>query len=244
MPTLISQFPNISEETGDMVFRVNLKDKSELSLRIISASIIMPLVIGITIAGYPYFNILILIATVILLKEYIYVCNKNASWMLFGTIYILTSCFSLNSLSLIKPFGVETVLALFAIVWASDTGAFAIGRIVGGKKLAPKISPNKTWAGFFGGTISSIFIGFSLAIIFAKNSVLLLGIISGVIGVISQVGDLIISWVKRNFNKKDTGKIIPGHGGLLDRVDGLLPASFFVWIVGIFFHQKSFLLWF
>ena len=139
--------------------------------------------------------------------------------------------------------GLETVITLFFIVWASDTGAFVFGKLIGGKKLAPKISPNKTWSGFFGGILSALIIGALIAFILKSDNLLYTSIISVIVGAVSQAGDLLESWLKRLFNKKDSGSLIPGHGGLFDRVDGLLPAAIALWLGSFWFSEKSFLLW-
>ena len=226
-----------------MVGNIYKSQKEELLIRSISALLIVPVVIGILFLGFPYFNILIFLACLILLREYFYLCNKSPFWMVLGAVYIIPPCFALTHLRALEIIGFETVLFLFITVWAADIGAFAFGRLLKGKKLAPKISPNKTWSGFFGGVICSLIIGVILAFIFRKNNIGTYALISFTIGVISQLGDLLESWVKRVFNKKDTGTLIPGHGGLLDRVDGLLPASIIMWGSNFYFSKKSLFLW-
>lgn len=121
-------------------------------------------------------------------------------------------------------YGVETVLWLMSIVWATDTGAFFFGRIIGGPKLAPKLSPNKTWAGLLGGMLSAGLVGAGVAAA-CGGSPFILAPLAIVLAVISQGGDLGESALKRRFGVKDSGKIIPGHGGVLDRVDGLMPVA-------------------
>jgi len=118
-------------------------------------------------------------------------------------------------------------LFLFALlaVWATDIGAYAAGRSIGGPKLAPRISPKKTWAGLIGGAIAAALFGWGVAMADgAAVPALALGV-AGLLAVVSQIGDLFESWVKRRFDVKDSGTLIPGHGGLLDRIDGLLVAA-------------------
>jgi phosphatidate cytidylyltransferase len=121
--------------------------------------------------------------------------------------------------------GRNFIFWLFAVVWSSDTGAYIFGRAIGGPKLAPNISPKKTWAGFYGGLLSSALAGACCAVIFEGSSIIGLAILSAVIGFTAQIGDLLESWFKRRFSVKDSGNIIPGHGGLFDRVDGLMAAT-------------------
>ncbi len=122
------------------------------------------------------------------------------------------------------------------IVWVclTDIGAYAFGRIIGGTKLAPKISPKKTWAGLFGGMfmagispLVALYIAYNLNPTFMEGTsnfeiTTTLSIIAVAVAVISQAGDLFESWVKRRFGVKDSGRIIPGHGGVLDRIDGYM----------------------
>jgi phosphatidate cytidylyltransferase len=122
-------------------------------------------------------------------------------------------------------YGMATVFWLFAVVWATDTGALFAGRAIGGPKLAPAISPNKTWAGFFGGIAAALLVSAIAGLWYGPASVMPLVLAGGLLSVASQAGDLLESRVKRYLHVKDSGGIIPGHGGLFDRVDGLLVAA-------------------
>ena len=125
--------------------------------------------------------------------------------------------------------GLVITLVVFAIVWGADVLAYFAGRLIGGPKLAPVISPNKTWAGFFGGLTGSIVLaGLVAAGLAGSVSVLFWGLVFCT-SIVSQLGDLAESYVKRRFDVKDSGSIIPGHGGVLDRIDGLIFAGVFVW---------------
>jgi phosphatidate cytidylyltransferase len=110
-----------------------------------------------------------------------------------------------------------------ALVWACDIGAFFAGRAIGGPKLAPRLSPNKTWAGLIGGTIAAGALG--LALHAAAGLPLPLALCSLPLAMLSQMGDLYESWLKRRAGVKDSGNILPGHGGVLDRLDGLVPVA-------------------
>jgi phosphatidate cytidylyltransferase len=122
-------------------------------------------------------------------------------------------------------FGLVAVLWLFAVVWAEDTGAYFAGRLIGGPKLAPRISPNKTWAGAVGGTVAAIIAGSAVVILAGIEWKAMHALVAFVVSVAAQIGDLIESAIKRRFGVKDASALIPGHGGMMDRVDGFLIAA-------------------
>lgn len=119
-----------------------------------------------------------------------------------------------------------------SVVWGTDTGAFFTGRLIGGEKLAPHISPGKTWSGALGGLAAGTLAGTVLWIVFTDSPIWIGGTLSAVMSVLGQLGDLSESAVKRRFRVKDSGDIIPGHGGLMDRLDSLSFALMFVFVVG------------
>ncbi|MGE5517289.1 MAG: phosphatidate cytidylyltransferase [Bacteroidota bacterium] len=121
--------------------------------------------------------------------------------------------------------GRETMIWLMLLVWATDIGAYAAGRTIGGPLLLPAVSPKKTWAGLIGGMVSAGLVGLATGVVLALPHPLALAVGSGVLAVVAQAGDLMESWIKRRWNVKDSSNIIPGHGGVLDRVDGLLAAA-------------------
>jgi phosphatidate cytidylyltransferase len=145
------------------------------------------------------------------------------AWAAGGSLWIALGTSAFLALDL-RPGGRETVLWLLAIVWVNDTAAYAAGRSIGGPKLAPRLSPNKTWAGFVGGVAAAGVLGW-LAASLAATSAASLVPVSLLLGIASQLGDLAESLAKRHFGVKDSSGLIPGHGGLLDRVDGLLAAA-------------------
>ena len=120
--------------------------------------------------------------------------------------------------------GLGNVLFVILLVWASDIGAYLVGRLVGGRKLAPRISPGKTWSGAAGGLVAAMLAGALVCLVFGGQA-WWAALVAGLLGVVSQAGDLLESAVKRHFGVKDSGGLIPGHGGLLDRLDGLLAAA-------------------
>jgi phosphatidate cytidylyltransferase len=122
-----------------------------------------------------------------------------------------------------QPLGIGLTLWTLAVVWATDIGAYFAGRAIGGPKLAPAISPNKTWAGLVGGIVAAAIIGALLAIAFELPANL--AYLGGLMAILAQMGDLYESWLKRRAGLKDSGSLLPGHGGVLDRLDGLVPVA-------------------
>jgi phosphatidate cytidylyltransferase len=136
-----------------------------------------------------------------------------------GVLWLAVPCVAL--LWLARDMGSAAVLWVLAVVWASDIGAYAVGRTVGGPKLAPRISPGKTWSGLFGGMACAAAVGFVTAKI-TGGPLWPLVLLSGALAAVGQAGDLAESSLKRRFGVKDASGLIPGHGGLLDRLDALL----------------------
>ncbi len=147
--------------------------------------------------------------------------GRTMVWMIAGVVYI-----GLPSLALVwlRGQGRETLLWLLFVVWATDVGAYAAGRAIGGPKLLPRVSPKKTWAGLAGGILSAALVG---AVTGCEIDVSPWGLAgaSGGLAIVAQAGDLAESWVKRHFGVKDSSAMIPGHGGVLDRLDGLLATA-------------------
>jgi phosphatidate cytidylyltransferase len=122
-----------------------------------------------------------------------------------------------------EPAGLALAIWVMVVVWATDIGAYFAGRGIGGPKLAPRISPNKTWAGLIGGILAAGVCGALIAHFTALP--LLFWWLGGVMAVMAQAGDLFESWLKRQAGVKDSGNILPGHGGVMDRLDGLVPVA-------------------
>jgi phosphatidate cytidylyltransferase len=123
-----------------------------------------------------------------------------------------------------EPWGAWAVLFLFTVVAATDTLAYAFGRVIGGPKLWPRVSPNKTWSGFLGGISAAAVVG-SLFHLPSGSSPLALALVGLLLGVVAQAGDLAESALKRSFGVKDASGLIPGHGGFMDRADGIVAAA-------------------
>ena len=140
--------------------------------------------------------------------------------MIAGTLYVGIPTFAMLSLSWVWAI---LVFWVFVVTWATDILAYFAGRGIGGPKLAPKVSPNKTWAGLIGGVAGAALGGGLMAWYFEMDPLFLW--LGGPMGLIAQLGDLFESWVKRRAGVKDSGGLLPGHGGVLDRLDGLLAVS-------------------
>lgn len=149
---------------------------------------------------------------------------RNAVWTAAGVVYA--------SLLMIAPvmlrgedrIGFFAIIFVFAVVWGTDIAAYFTGRAIGGPKLAPSISPNKTWSGAIGGIIAAVLAGSAVAAPSNLRAIVAIALIAAVLSIVSQAGDLFESHMKRVFNAKDSGAIIPGHGGVMDRLDGFATA--------------------
>ncbi|WP_112322597.1 phosphatidate cytidylyltransferase [Oceanibium sediminis] len=142
-------------------------------------------------------------------------------WMITGLVYIALAMAFLVELRRDPVQGFPLVLWLVSVVIATDVGGYFFGRVIGGPKLWPRVSPKKTWAGTLGGLALALIVG---AFFDQSARVDLPGIVilSGIVAIASQWGDLLESWLKRRFGRKDSSSLIPGHGGFLDRFDGLM----------------------
>ena len=132
--------------------------------------------------------------------------------------------------------GMTVIVWLLLVLWATDSGAYFVGKSIGGARLAPLISPGKTWSGFFGGTASGALVGLALSIFVQDVSTIKAVSASIFVSLAGQGGDLAISAVKRRFGVKDMGTIIPGHGGVLDRLDSLLLGAIAVGALALVFE--------
>lgn len=150
--------------------------------------------------------------------------QKTSWWLPGGIAYAGLTGISLAALRGADDLGLIATLFVFAVVWATDIFAYFTGRAIGGPKLAPRISPGKTWSGAIGGTICGILAGVAVFMAYFSLQDLRIPIIALVLSVASQVGDLFESFIKRRFGVKDSSRLIPGHGGVMDRVDGLIFA--------------------
>jgi phosphatidate cytidylyltransferase len=204
------------------------KPKSDLLPRVISGVVLVGIAAAELWFGGWAFAVLLLIGGAIVLAEWVALVRKmtvgaamRAALMLLG---VAATFGAIAGLWIIREeLGFTAALWVFAMVWATDIGAYFAGRAFGGLRLAPKISPSKTWSGLFGGMIAALAVGATLGDRAGIEGVPLW--IGALMGLLAQGGDLAQSWMKRKAGVKDSGKLIPGHGGVFDRVDGLLPVA-------------------
>jgi phosphatidate cytidylyltransferase len=154
-------------------------------------------------------------------------------WAAGGVIYAAAAIAGPTLLRHDSALGFTAIIFLFAVVWSTDIFGYFVGRAVGGPKLWPTVSPGKTWSGAVAGTVGAVAIGGTAAYIAGIANVVPVLAVALVLSVISQAGDLFESALKRQFSTKDTGALIPGHGGLMDRLDGFLVAALAAALIGL-----------
>lgn len=156
----------------------------------------------------------------------------HGGWSAAGIAYAGIPAISLVLLRDVGAAGLIAILYLFAVVWATDIAAYFAGRRFGGPRLAPAISPGKTWSGAVGGTVGGVLAGLAVLLWSGVERVALMTVLSILLSITSQIGDLFESFLKRRFGVKDSGRLVPGHGGFMDRVDGLVAAAFVLYLCG------------
>lgn len=182
--------------------------------------------------GQPALVLLCLLAVLAALGAALSAARGAGQWPACGLVYAGLSGFCLALLRDGDRSGLVAILFLFAVVWATDIFAYFVGRAVGGPKLAPSISPGKTRSGALGGAVGGVVAGVALAAAAGAGNLVMIGAVALLLSVVSQAGDLFESWVKRRHGRKDSGRIIPGHGGVMDRVDGLVAAALALYVIG------------
>jgi phosphatidate cytidylyltransferase len=166
------------------------------------------------------------------------IASGHVGWSLAGLVYSVLPAWSMVWLRSDAELGATALLFLFVVAWTTDTFSYAGGRLFGGPKLAPRVSPRKTWSGLILGTLTPALIGYAFAVLLQETSALKLALVSVAVAAACQVGDLSESAVKRRFGAKDMSGLIPGHGGLLDRIDGLLIAAIAAALIA-FLHDPA-----
>ena len=174
-----------------------------------------------------------LLAILFLVAWRLKICALFLSWL--GVIYIAMAIYAMLWLRYDGPSGLYNILWLFLVVWATDIFAMVVGKTVKGPRLAPRISPNKTWSGLMGGMIAASTVSFIFAYMQDSPYLLLCAVLGAVFAIVEQMGDLLESMLKRKFGVKDSSQLIPGHGGVLDRIDGLLLLSICMALIFYFF---------
>lgn len=257
------------------------RQRSDLRLRVLSALVLGPAVVGITYLGGPAFTLLMLVAAVLFLWEWFsitgmrhlsagaiagqgslvalavlqeiglpgvglglillaavvaYAINRFSRIGRWGGEGILYSGVALYALIAVRSgdIGLQFSFFLLFLVWATDIFAYFTGRALGGPKLWERVSPKKTWSGALGGLAFAVVFGVLAVIVLGGSENLVVwGVLACVLSIVSQAGDLLESAVKRRFDVKDSSRLIPGHGGIMDRIDGLVAAGICAVLLGL-----------
>lgn len=197
---------------------------NELAIRTITGIALIAIALGaVFVGGYAFALLAAGVATAVFYEWTRLTKGWGGAWYVGGLAYALAAALSLLWIRDRSDNGVALVLWVFIIVWSTDIGAYFTGRSIGGPKLAPAISPGKTWAGFYGGIAAAMLLGGAWAYFAGLFPIAFL--LAPLFSVASQGGDLFESWMKRRSGVKDSGRWLPGHGGVFDRVDGLLPVA-------------------
>jgi phosphatidate cytidylyltransferase len=212
-------------------------------LRIISSAVMAPIAIGIAwLGGWP-FVLFWALAACIVLWEWTQLVTRSRNtvssytdflvWMIAGLLYAGVVLLAPIILRRDPALGFVAILFLFAVVWGTDIAAYFAGRALGGPKLWAAVSPNKTWSGALGGALGGVVAALLVVTVAGLVIAPMLVLVALVLSIASQAGDLLESALKRQFGAKDASDLIPGHGGLMDRLDGFLTAVLAAVMVGL-----------
>ena len=208
-----------------------------LKKRVISGAVLIIVALYAIFYSKDLFVFIAIALTILMTKEWLDMTKNIANsqkWQLVGFFYILIPIYSTVK---IRFYDADILFWMFSIIWTTDIAAYFVGKAFGGKKLAPDISPNKTWSGLAGGVAGSALIGIVSSLMFAGSAVFFV-FVSILLSLIEQCSDLLESKFKRIFGVKDSGNLIPGHGGVLDRLDGLtLTAPAVLFLITVFSSQ-------
>lgn len=191
---------------------------------------------------YPVFSIYGFYIVLVLISElYSQKSNPLHNWAYFilGQIFVALPFSLLNFILFIDSWQPLLLLSVFVTIWVNDTGAYIIGVSFGKHRLFERVSPKKSWEGFFGGAVAALLSGYLFSIYIPQISLFNWLILSEIIVIFGTFGDLIESLMKRTVNVKDSGNVIPGHGGLLDRFDSMLLAAPVIFIYLSFLFQQA-----
>jgi phosphatidate cytidylyltransferase len=215
---------------------------SNLTLRVASAAVLVPLAVASAYWGGWPFVVFWALAAIGILWEWIGLVVKRTGpsltadgrvWAAGGVVYAAVAFFGPVLLRRDAELGFTALLFLFAVVWATDILAYFTGRAFGGALLWPRVSPKKTWSGALGGVAGAIAAGIAVAAAGGIGNLAAIAVLSLLLSVLSQAGDMFESAVKRHFAAKDASGLIPGHGGVMDRLDGFMVAAFAAAAIGI-----------
>ena len=197
---------------------------NELLIRSVAGIVLILLAMGTAFLGGYAFAVFVALASVMIFYEWRrLVAGWGFGWKAAGFVYALVPALALLWIRDRAPQGLELLLWVFIVTWTTDIGAYFAGRAIGGPKLAPRVSPNKTVAGLIGGMVSAALAGYAWAELMSLSAVLFW--LAPLFAIAAQCGDLFESWMKRRAGVKDSGTWLPGHGGALDRLDGLVVVA-------------------
>jgi phosphatidate cytidylyltransferase len=213
----------------------------DLWLRVASAVVLAPLAVLAAYLGGAWFIGFWLLAAAGVLWEWMGLLAAaralpgatRAGWIALGALYAGAMLAAPLVIRADAALGFIAMILLFAVVWATDIAAYFAGRLIGGPKLWPAISPNKTWSGAIAGVVAGTVAGVAVAMAGGLNPIAPIFVLTLLLSVISQFGDLFESALKRRFGVKDASHIIPGHGGFMDRLDGFVAAAVVAALIGL-----------
>jgi phosphatidate cytidylyltransferase len=213
---------------------------SNLALRWFSSLVLAPIVMAISyVGGWPFVAFWTLAACIVLWEWSRLVKAGSTStaafvgWMVAGLAYAGVLVLAPAILRADAALGFVAIVFLFAVVWSTDVFAYFAGRAFGGPKLMPAVSPKKTWSGALGGTLGAVAAALIVLKVAGLQLTVAVAAVALFLSVVSQLGDLLESAIKRRFNAKDSSQLLPGHGGLMDRLDGFLTAVLAAAMVGL-----------
>ena len=193
-----------------------------LLTRVLSAIVLAPLFLAALWFGFPWIDLLAALAAPVMAAEWVRLTRGYPFARASGLVYGIAALLALLWLRHQPGLGRETVLWLTVCVWSTDIAAYFVGSAVGGAKLAPRTSPGKTWSGLIGAMVVTALASAGFGVVVGEGKPLVLGLLGAILAVVGQMGDLLKSHAKRRAGVKDSGHLIPGHGGLLDRLDGFM----------------------
>ena len=197
---------------------------NELLVRTVSGFVMIGLALAAAVMGGNLFAVAVAAIATLMFYEWTRIVRGwGVGWSIGGFVYCLLPALALLWIRERDAHGLFLLIWVFLVTWSTDIGAYAFGRAFGRAKLAPSISPGKTIAGLYGGVAAATLVGGAWAMAAELGRSLL--ILAPVFALAAQAGDLFESWMKRRAGVKDSGSWLPGHGGILDRLDGLVPVA-------------------
>lgn len=202
---------------------------NNLTQRILSILILAPLILGLLWVGGLALQVFVALLMLLAFYEFFVMAWLEPSWGIRFTIIVLAALYCGLAFIAILSLPLSLLVFIVLAVWCSDIGGYIFGKAIGGPKLVPRISPNKTIAGLIGACLFPAFL-LSFPLYPDLSHALIAGCVVGLIG---QIGDIAVSYLKRRVGVKDTGHIIPGHGGILDRIDAFMLVVIVCWFLTI-----------